>query len=357
MKKWLLSGSVGLALLSAGITPGLAEGERFHIRRFNVVGNTLLPQARIDAMLAPLTGENRDYADVQRALETLEVAYRVAGYGAVQVEAPEQELSSGEVELRVVNIVLDKINVQGNRYFSAENVRAALPALQPGSTPNVRALSQNVQLANENPAREIEVTLSVGAKPQTLDAKVAVSDKSPHRISLSIDNTGAPNSGQIRTGLAYQHANLFNRDHVVSLAYLTSPDSPDGVKIHQYSIGYRMPLYALGDSIDAIFGKSTSTTPSSTPTLGGAINFIGKGDLFGLRYNHHFPRRGEATSRLVAGYDYRDTDTRCTTVNGVPVPIAPPTPPIASCVPYTVQPLSLTYFASERSTGKLFDYI
>lgn len=339
--------AIGLAAALASAT-ARAEDQRFDIARFDVSGNTLLPDAQVQSLLAPYTGSRRNFADVQRALEALENAYRAAGYGAVQVALPEQEATSGAVRFEVVEAKIGKIDVVDNRYASAANVLRGLPALQPGSAPNLRRLSENVQLSNENSAKQVEVSLAAGDSDTVVDATVRVTDRSPHQGGVSIDNTGTETTGKWRTGVFYQYANLFDRDHAASLAYATSPDSPSGVKIHNYSLGYRWPLYGWGDSIDLIYGKSSSNTPSSTPTLGGALNIVGKGDVFGLRLNHNFPRAGETTRRLIAAIDYKSIDARCTGVDGSPVSTAPPTPPLASCVPYTVLPLSATYAVSTR---------
>ena len=47
---------------------------RFDITHFQVNGNTLLETPAINTILAPYTGRQRSFADVQRALETLEAA-------------------------------------------------------------------------------------------------------------------------------------------------------------------------------------------------------------------------------------------------------------------------------------------
>ena len=49
---------------------------RFDINQFQVEGNTLLPQERVNELVAPFTGKQRVYGDVQKALEALENAYR-----------------------------------------------------------------------------------------------------------------------------------------------------------------------------------------------------------------------------------------------------------------------------------------
>jgi hemolysin activation/secretion protein len=355
MKKWLLSGSIGLALAAGGMASAQADDEKFDIQRFEVTGNTILSEARIHQLMDPMAGKQRHYGDVQKALEALEGAYRELGYGTVQVEVPEQELTSGVVRLNVVEVTIGQVNVIENKYFSTDNVKRAFRALRPGQAPNLRELSENVQLSNENPAKQVEVTLGVGEVDDTVDAKIKVTDKSPHHFGLSVDNTGAPSSGNWRTGFSYQFANLFDRDQTVSLAYTTSPDSPEGVKINQFSIGYRVPLYELGDSVDMLFGKSSSTTPSSTPNLAGALNIVGKGDVAGIHYNHACPRVGESTYKLVTGLDYKYIDSRCSTVGGGAVN-TDPNNLIAPCIAFTVMPVSAAFSSSTRSGTAQLDF-
>ncbi|MET0335657.1 MAG: ShlB/FhaC/HecB family hemolysin secretion/activation protein [Rhizobacter sp.] len=322
---------------------------RFDIQRFDVSGNTLIPAARLQALLGPYTGKQRDFGHIQRALEALEAAYRADGYGTVRVELPEQEATSGIVRFNVTEVKLANIQVQGNQHYGEANVLRALPALKRGETPNLRRMSENVQLSNESLSKKVEVVFAAGQALGTIDAKVSVEDESPHRFSVSADNTGSTSSGHLRTGFYYQHENLFDRDHAASLAYTTSPDSPSGVRVNIFGLGYRLPLYALGDSLDFLYGYSSSTTPSSTPSLAGALNLVGRGEVVGLHYNHNFPRAGETTSRLTAGIDYTHTDTRCTTVSGAPVSVA-------SCEPYTVTPVKLGYASTTASAGLQTDY-
>ena len=342
--------------LLAGFFPlaSAQQDERFDIVRYQVEGNTLLPQPEIDAMLAPMTGTGRVYGDIQRSLEALEAAYRARGYSTVQVYVPEQELGAGIVRIRVTEAALDRITVLDNFHFDNDNVLAGLPSLRTGQIPNLSQLSQNIQLSNENPAKQVEVLLGAGQQEGKVDAKVTVTEANPQRIFLTADNTGTAASGKWRTGVAWQHANLFNRDHVMTMAYTTSPDSPAGVDVNLFSVGYRLPLYSIGDSVDFIFGKSSVNSPGTTPTLGGALAIVGKGNVYGVRWNHYFPRRGQQTDKLVIGVDHKYSDARCA-FNGVPFSIAPPTPPVASCVPYTTNPVSATWLAQHVSPGQVLD--
>jgi hypothetical protein len=152
-----------------------------------------------------------------------------------------------------------------------------------------------------------------------------------------------------------QHANLFNRDQVGTLAYTTSPDSPSGVNLNVYSVGYRIPLYAYGDSVDFIYGKSSVNSPSTHPCWAACWASRARATSTACAGTTFLGRSGESTAKLVLALDHKAVDSRCE-VGGVTVSIAPPTPPIASCVPYTTTPLSITYSSQTESVDQLSGY-
>lgn len=317
------------------------------IDRFNVRGNTLLDAVLIENLLAPFKGPGRSYADIQRALEALESAYRNAGYSAVHVVTPEQEVTEGIITFEVVETRVGKIILGGNEHYDSHNIRNALPALAEGVTPSARELSSNLRLANENPTRQMDVVLAVGETENTVDARVNVQDSSPHKFFFTLDNTGNQSTGMYRAGIGYQHNNLFNRDHAATFNYSTSPGHANNVS--QFSVSYRLPVYSLGDSVDLIAAYS-DTDAGTTSTVAGPLSFSGKGHVYSVRYNHYLPRQGDYTARIIAGFDHREYLNNCSLgVFGA-----------AGCGPaafdITIHPVSLTYNGTLTGTAHVADF-
>ncbi len=275
---------------------------RFDILRYEVEGNTLFKPEQVQALVAPFTGKGRDFGDIQRAVEALELGYRAAGYSAVQVLLPEQELERGVVTLKVIEARIGKIDIEGNKYFNTDNIRRSLPTLREGISPNTKAISAAVVAANDNPAKKLNVTLSSGDREGEVNAKVDVAEENPKKFFLTLDNTGNGQTGSYRLGLGFQHANIANRDHALTLQYITSPDKLDNVSI--YSVAYRLPVYALGDSMD-FFAAYSDVDAGTSSTPAGPLLFTGKGKIFGARYNWILPRRGGFEQRIIFALDYK----------------------------------------------------
>ena len=313
---------------------------KFEIQRYLIEGNTLLTKEKLDQVLAPFRGKDKDFGDVQRALETLQAAYQDAGYGGVEIRLPEQELERGEVRFIVIEAKIGKITVEGNEHFSTANIRRSVPALREGVTPNSREISESIRLANESPAKQSAVLLRGSEKEDQLDATIRVADIDPARWSVSLDNTGNQNTGRGRLGIAYQHANINDLDHILTAQFITSPTKLKEVAV--YGIGYKIPLYSRGDSVEMVFGYSNV----DSGTVQDLFLVSGQGTIFGLRYNQALRKLGDYEHKLIYGLDYRAYQNQVA-----------PEGSVDTLVPdITVHPFSLTYSASLRGTGQDFSF-
>lgn len=340
-------GLVAASLLISVPSVAQEQAERFDIDRYQVEGNTLLKNDEIDTVLRPFTGKGRAYGDVQRAIEALRQRYSSVGASVVWVVAPEQDLDRGFVALRVIEGRIGKVAIQGNRFFGDANIRASLPALREGVSPRAGEISANSQLGNENPAKQVDVVLRPSDEQGVIDAVVDVIDVEPLKGYMTFDNTGNRQTGDFRLGVGVQHANLFNRDHVGTFSYVTSPGKENQVKL--YSGSYRLPLYSLGDSVDLIAAYS-DVSAGVTQTVAGPLAFSGKGTVFGLRYNQLLARRGEYSQRLVYGIDYRAYNNACSLGDFGAAGCGP------VAVDVTVRPISLAYSGNWTKPGRISDF-
>src|SRR3989338_4957035 len=108
----LMATQVLLAQDKVAAAPEAAE-LRFDITGYTLEGATLLNRAEIDAAVAPFIGKDKDFSDVQRALEAVEEVYSKRGFSAVRVSLPEQELEKGAVRFQVLESRFGKVTVKG----------------------------------------------------------------------------------------------------------------------------------------------------------------------------------------------------------------------------------------------------
>jgi hemolysin activation/secretion protein len=324
----------------------------FPIKAYQVEGNTLLSAADVDKTLSGFTCAACTYQTVEQALEALKKQYIESGHGSVQVILPEQELLKGIIRLQVIEPRLESVKLnyepeRGREWYDEANIRNSLPTLREGAHVNTPDISSNIQLANENPGKQVEALLRTDDDPAHLQSVVKVSVQPPHKVFFTLDNTGTPQTGEFRMGVGFQHANLFGLDHVFTFNYITPVDSP--TKTNLYSVSYRIPIYALGDSIDLIASKS-DVNAATANTVAGPLQFSGSGEIFGIHYNLLLPRLGEYSHRLMLGYDYWQLDNQCRLGSFGAQGCGP------SAVSVGLMPVTLTYSGQWARPGEWVDF-
>ncbi|MEK8051500.1 ShlB/FhaC/HecB family hemolysin secretion/activation protein [Ideonella sp. DXS22W] len=305
------AGAAGHAQTAA--PAGQTSPETVQVNGFWIEGNTLLDAGLIKATLEPYRG-SRSLAELRRAAEAVQALYGAAGFGAVVAYLPPQPVKDGVVTIAVLEGKVAKVSVQGARRLSAERVRAALPALVEGATPRLRRIDRELQLANENPARQLGVLLGPGTAPGEVEATVKVDEQPATRWNLGLDNTGNTRTGEARVSLGWQHADVSGHDDVLSLQAQTSPTHPSQVKV--LSLGYRLPLVAQMAALD-LFAAYSSVDGGLQATAAGGLRFAGKGRIAGARTQWYLPRAGEFDQRLSAGLEYRAYLNECG-ISGLP---------------------------------------
>jgi hemolysin activation/secretion protein len=290
-----------VCLLATGLTLNTAAWGQdnaavaFTVTGFDVTGEAPVEIEDTDSLLAPFLGEHGNTEGLQNAADTLEKAFHDLGYTFVRVVIPRQPLDDGTIELSVVSFVLDKISIAGNAYFDEENIRASLPSLVAGESPNRKHLARNLDAGRIHPSRKEKITFKASTIPGKVDASVQVSDRKPISFFTWLNNTGTEETGEYRMGVGFQHSNLFNRDHNATLTYTTSPTDTD--KVDQIGAVYQVPLYESGALLTALVSESDV----NSGRVAEFFDVAGQGSVRGLQYTKFFSRNEGFAQKLVFG--------------------------------------------------------
>ena len=311
---WLRRGLSGVCcLLWLGLAAAADEPDAFLVDGFRFTGNKLLETATLEAVVANFKGP-RSLAELRRAADAVQAAYVAAGYGGVVAYIPPQAdraAASGKPGLVTIAVVegrIARVTVSGAPAERALAVRGRLPALVEGQTPRVRMIDSQIALANENPARKVQLLLKPGLKAGEIDADLSALDIAPVTIGFALDNSGNKSTGDWRTGLSWQHADLSGASDVLALQATTSPTDVSKVKL--FSASYRRPVPAWLMMFD-LYGAYSDVDGGGTTTTAGDVHFNGSGQLAGLRGSWLAPRTGSLEQRVGLALDWREYVNHC----------------------------------------------
>jgi hemolysin activation/secretion protein len=298
LKRWLLPLVCTLFAPHVGIA-----SEQLDVMEIRVLGNSKLPAATVETAVYPYAGPGKTIADVEAARQSLESAYRLAGYSTVYVDIPEQTVDDGVVRLKVTEGRLARVRVEGAKYFSARRIRAALPGAKAGEVPNIPELQRDLAVLNTETAdRAIVPVLAAGGSPGTVDLTLRVEDHLPLRADFEVNDQYTADTTRWRVSTTLGYDNLFNRFDSVSLTYQTAPQEPDETQVFAASYVTRWGREER-NRLAFTFIDSNSDVASV-----GALGVLGAGRVFNAQLIFPLTNEANATHSLNFGLAYKDSD-------------------------------------------------
>ncbi len=116
------------------LMPATGATTQFNISAFDIKGDNPLSAEESARILARFVVPNATLVTLQKATATYEEALKARGYPLHRVSLPPQNLG-GKVTLIIVKFVIGKVTVQGNSYFTTDNIVASVPELKAGTAP------------------------------------------------------------------------------------------------------------------------------------------------------------------------------------------------------------------------------
>lgn len=293
-----LLGIVFWLLFHSAHAQSSSESVTFAVHRFTVTGPNPLSAARTASLLSRHLGPSLTLEELRAAAENLERAIRETGFAFYRVIIPAQQIDEGLAELRVVAFPVDSITVSPTTFHSGENIRRTLPGLEVGVSPNVRKLQRSLAIANRNPSKQSQVTFYTDEETGLL-ASIRTREQKTRNGLVWANDTGLEQTGENRIGVAFQHNNLFDRDHNLTVSFGTSLQQSENVQ--QYSAGYQLPLYRIG----ALTSLYAIRSDVDTGQVADFFNVSGRGDFVGGDVAFALPWIGRYKQFLVIGVDDR----------------------------------------------------
>lgn len=289
--------ALGVPALAQNAMPAPPEVS-FRINKFEVVGQNPLGEARVQALLAPYLGQQTGLDKLQQATQALEKLLQAEGYGLYRVVLPPQD-AVDTITIRIEPVKLADIKIKGSKYRHRSNIRSSLSKVQENTSPNMRDVARQLYIANQNPSKKTGLRLSQNEIANGIDVALDVEDERPWSTLIGFNNSGTPDTGRGRAMGLFQNHNLFDRDHVLSLAYTTSPEQSRDV--NQFGLFYRAPVYEYGGMVTGSYSRSSV----GSGALGNGQEITGSGTTMGLHYTHFFHPEGQFRTNLSVGVDDR----------------------------------------------------
>jgi hemolysin activation/secretion protein len=276
-----------------------AAAPPFAILEYRVEGNTLLPPIEIERAVTPYLGENKTIKDVESARTQLERVYHDRGYKTVLVNIPPQRIAAGVVRLVVTEAAVGKLKIAGSRYHSLQVIRDKMAQLNPNTVPNFDEVQKELGEVNRSPDMSVAPVLRASTTPGKVDVELDVKDELPLHALLDVNNRYNANTTHLRTTGELRYDNLFQSSQSVSFQYQIAPLNTADAKV--WSASYVIPT--ASHVVWALYAVHSDSNVAAV----GAVDVIGKGDIYGIRLILPLPTSGpDFYDSFTVGVDYKD---------------------------------------------------
>jgi hemolysin activation/secretion protein len=164
--------------------------------------------------------------------------FKEAHHPLVLIDVPEQDITSGVLQLLVVESRLGALRVEGNTWGSTEKIQKFV-GLKTDDQINEAVLIEKVNLMNRNPFRRMNIVYAPGKSPGTTDVILMTKDRFPFRVYGGTDNTGVDSIGRNRWFVGFNWGNVFDLSHLLSYQFTTSYNAH---RFKAHTIQYLAPL-------------------------------------------------------------------------------------------------------------------
>lgn len=162
------------------------------------------------------------------------------GYSTTRIGIPEQDLSSGTLNLVIVPGIIRNIR------FADDTLRGtwktAFPA-SPGDVLNLRDLEQGLEQMKRVASQDASMQLEPGALPGETDIVIAVKRSSPWKLTFSLDDSGSSGTGKRQAGINLAIDNPLGLNDLFNIGFSADGDREAGAHgTNGKNIYYSVPM-------------------------------------------------------------------------------------------------------------------
>jgi hemolysin activation/secretion protein len=231
----------------------LDDREKILIHSIHVEGNRVISCKALQKITRAYANKELSMKDIRSLCTEIEQLYVQKGYFLARAYPPPQEIQEGKLTIQVMEGVLGKVSVQGNKHYKTDFILKYFAKYQ-GKAIHYDELLKTLFLLNENLDLNAGVVFKKGSQVGSADLIVRIHDTRPCHLYVDENNYGSKQTAMYRTGAKFQYGNLIRNGDVLSLTEVVG--NPFN-RVNYSNASYSIPLNTIGTSMQ--FGYTYSS--------------------------------------------------------------------------------------------------
>ncbi len=285
--------------LDGGALEDLAQGGvTVRLQSVRVTGGTVYAESELLGLLGNVSGREFDLAGLRELTNRISRHYREHGYPFARAYLPEQDLSTGQLRIDVVEGRYGDVRASGDPRLTRRADRF-LGALNPGSVIEAGQLERATLLLGDLPGVTVTPLMRPGTSTGAGDLDVITAAGPRVNAEFGSENHGNRYSGEYR-------ANAMVRINRVAMVgdevMLRATYTDEGMWLGQF--GYSLPVGSRGMRADVGYARTSYDLRAPFEDYSGTAKVSSAGLSFPIL------RSRQTNLALSVGYRHKDLDTQ-----------------------------------------------
>jgi hemolysin activation/secretion protein len=285
------------------------------VKGFLFTGNTVIAASELRPMVSALENKTASFSELVAAAEKIRLFYRARGYLLAQAYLPQQDVTSGTIEITVLEGYVGKVKVTPNTI--SKNTSRLKPGfaqsvldvhLTPGQVVSEALLERPLLLLSDLPGVEVKSTLDAGTAVGTADIDVALSGDTGGSGALVTGNVDTDNHGSRFTGALRVGANLNvnNATGYGDVLQVRLQTAIENTKTNFARIAWQTPLGYYGTQVGASYSRLNYGLIKDFA----ALKAEGDAGIASVFVTHPFVRSRNFNMNGTLGFDQKSIEDR-----------------------------------------------
>lgn len=300
--KILVSKLIGIVFVDA---TAKIQSAAPRIQGVQALGIGILNKPTFSKVSGQYLGQPVSIKSINMLVKDVILFYRENDRPVVDVVVPEQDITTGVLQLVVVEGKVGEVRVEGNKWFSSK-LLAGEVRTRHGEPIRASKVLNDVGWLNQNPFRDVNVVFTPGSELGTTDLVLKTEDRFPVRFYAGYEDSGNDLTGDERFLAGFNWGNVFGIGHQLNYQFTGSSDvfDPDAdfENIRAHSFSYLAPLpwrHTLN-----VFGSLSKSESEALP-----FGLEGSSAQVGFRYTVPLPNiTKHYRHEVYAGFDWKQSD-------------------------------------------------
>ena len=138
-----------VVFIQANVAIAADSGTKVLIKEIRITGAEAVPINDLQKIAAPFVGKELDLPELRKLADAITEAYKERGYNLARAIVPEQDISTGIVEIRVLEARIGSLTVEGNQYYSTGLITGAFAGVMGDKAINQSSLERALLLLGD----------------------------------------------------------------------------------------------------------------------------------------------------------------------------------------------------------------